>query len=314
MTKIYTDTNPLIDFYQAALDKIEVLDEITKHKATLVFTRQTINEFRRNRVATLIWLFAEFKKTVEVRNPYTTSILRSLPTHKELTSLLKEYKKKAAEVGDYLRRLIESEANDPIAQKLATLWSDAAVKIFETTDELVDKAFRRKLLGSPPTSPDKHTVGDELNWETLLENMTEDLIIVTRDRSFLHNEALLKAEFNFRTAKNLILITDAFSAALKAIGQTPSKKLLDAEEQFPDMPFKWVTKGSGKHAAILFDKINDLIWDYVNESDDDIGGDEYIIPIKRLVAARMLAYCDDIEATIREDYNIDSEEDQPGAE
>ena len=87
------------------------------------------------------------------------------------------------------------------------------------------------MLGNPPTSPDKHTIGDELIWEMLLANMKEDLVVVTGDRTFLENESLLKEEFSSKTGKTLILITKKFSSALKVAVKTPSEKMIDFEKQ-----------------------------------------------------------------------------------
>ena len=42
MAKIYPDTNCFVDFYQAALESIDVFDELQKYKGSLVLTEQTI--------------------------------------------------------------------------------------------------------------------------------------------------------------------------------------------------------------------------------------------------------------------------------
>ena len=162
MTKFYMDTNWFLNFFRQALDDLALLDELAKYKGTLIITRQTINEFLRNRVTTLKGVISEFKKSVDVPQPHTTALLRSFPEHEELKSITKDYRKKAKEVSDYLQQVIEDDKKDPVAQKLLDLWADAAVTTLDPSDELVDKAFRRKLLGNPPTSPGKYTVGDEL--------------------------------------------------------------------------------------------------------------------------------------------------------
>lgn len=146
-------------------------------------------------------------------------------------------------------------------------------------------------------------------WEILLANMDEDLVVVTGDYSFLENQRLLKAEYTSVTGRKLILVTESLGAALKAVGLTPSQKLLDAEKELPDNPFPWIAKGAGRHAAILFEKIQDLIAEYVDEIDEDIGGDQAIIPIKRLIAARMSAYVEEIEMDIRREFGTDGESD-----
>jgi hypothetical protein len=243
MAKIYPDTNRFVDFYQAALDNIDVFDELQKYKGTLVLTEQTITEFRRNRVSTLNWLVTQFKKTIDVGSPYTTTVLRALPSHKELTELLAAYKKKGAEVLEHLKQLIADENKDPVAQKFLALAADAAVMNLKLTDQAIDRAHRRKLLGNPPCSPDKYSVGDEVIWELLIENMKEDLIIVTKDYTFHENLSLLTEEYQQRTGRTLLLVTEKFSEALKTIGQAPTKELIEAEkkEQESLPPLGWLS-------------------------------------------------------------------------
>jgi len=313
MMKIYTDTNWFLNFYRKALDDLALLDELVKYKGTLIITRQTINEFLRNRLTTLKVVISEFKNSVDVRPPHTTALLRSLPAHEELKSITEDYKKKAKEVSDYLQQVIEDDKKDPVTQKLFALWADAAVTILEPSDELVDKAFRRKLLGNPPTSPGKYTVGDELIWELLLANMKEDLVVVTGDRSFLDNKALLQEEFSSRTGKTLKDITEKFSSALKTAGKTPSEKLIKVEKQIAgkNLPAdlmwgKW-SKGSGKHAAILCRRIDDLIDAYQAETGEDISGDQRIIPILRLIASRIQSHCDQVDSLIRDEFGEESD-------
>ena len=313
MMKIYTDTNWFLNFYRKALEDLAFLDDLVKYKGTLIITRQTINEFLRNRVTTLKVVISEFKNSVDVRPPHTTALLRSLPAHEELKSITEDYKKKAKGVSDYLQQVIEDDKKDPVAQKLLALWTDPAVTILEPSDELVDKAFRRKLLGNPPTSSGKHTIGDELIWELLLANMKEDLVVVTGDRSFLDNKALLQEEFSSRTGKTLKDITEKFSSALKTAGKTPSEKLIKVEKQIAgkNLPAdlmwgKW-SKGSGKHADILCRKFYDLIDAYQAETGEDISSDQRIIPILRLIASKIQSHCDQIDSLIRDEFGEESE-------
>jgi hypothetical protein len=247
MAKIYPDTNRFVDFYQVALDNIDVFDELQKYKGSLVLTEQTITEFRRNRVSTLKWLVTQFKKTIDVGSPYTTTVLRVLPGHKELTELMAAYKKKGEGVLEHLKQLIADEKKDPVAQKFLALAADPAVTKLNLTDQAIDRAHRRKLLGNPPCSPDKYSVGDEVIWELLIENMTEDLIVVTKDHTFHDNLSLLSEEYQQRTGRKLLLVTETFSVALETIGQAPTKELIEAEkkEQESLPPLGWLDCDDG---------------------------------------------------------------------
>ena len=150
--------------------------------------------------------------------------------------------------------------------------------------------------------------------------MKEDLVVVTGDRTFLDNKALLQEEFSLRTGKTLILITKKFTSALKAAGKTPSEKLIDVEKQInfekqtsgkKNLPAdlmwgKW-SKGSGKHADILCRRFYDLIDAYQAEIGEDISSDQRIIPILRLIASRIQSHCDQVDSLIRDEFGEESE-------
>ena len=53
--------------------------------------------------------------------------------------------------------------------------------------------------------------------------MKDDLIVVTRDRTFHNNRSLLSEEYRRRTGKTLLLVTEKFAEALQAIGQVRRK-------------------------------------------------------------------------------------------
>jgi hypothetical protein len=96
---------------------------------------------------------------------------------------------------------------------------------------VIGKAQCRKLLGNPPSSPDKYTVGDEVILELLLANVKEDLIIVADDKTYSKNFPLLAEEYHQRTKRKLLLVTERFDHALEAIGQTPTPDLVEAEKE-----------------------------------------------------------------------------------
>jgi hypothetical protein len=164
--------------------------------------------------------------------------------------LLAKYKKKGKEVRGHLEQMIADKKHDPVAQQFLALAGDPAVIQLELTDTAINLAHRRKLLGNPPCSRDKYTIGDEVNWELLLANLQEDLIVVTKDRAFDENSSLLSEEYQRRTGSKL-LITETLSQALKIIGRTPSKKLIEAEKQLP---------AGRREDSLLGKKIDELLF------------------------------------------------------
>jgi hypothetical protein len=253
MAKIYPDTNRFVDFYRTSRVKLVVLDELLKNKGSVVLTEQTIAEFRRNRVSALNKLVKQFQETNDVGNADKPALLLELPVHKELTELVVRYKNKREEVLSHLKQLMADEQKDPVAQKFLALAEDAAVTKLKLTNEAIDRAHRRKLLGNPPCSPDKYTVGDEVIWELLIENMKDDLIVVTEDHTFHENLSLLKEEYQQRTGSKLLLVTEKLSEALETSGEAPTEELIEAEKEEQESlpPLGWLHCDDGAwHFAV----------------------------------------------------------------
>lgn len=237
MTLVYIDTNVFLDFYQASTDRLVVFEDILRLSKKVLLTQQTVNEFRRNRIARLTALAETIRKGPHPQR-YTTAVVQALPAFQEWTKARDAAKNAAGEIANELTSWVTKEESDLVLVAFEKLVSSA--KVIDFDDALIERARRRKVLGQPPTSPDKHTVGDELNWECLLTWAEEDLVVVTRDKSFLNNRAILKKEFEATTGRALVELTDSLAAGLKATGET-SDKIEAAEKKLPksldDEPF-----------------------------------------------------------------------------
>lgn len=234
MAKIYPDTMCFVHLYEKLEDKIDLFDKLRPHTGSLVLTEQTVTEFRRNRVQTLNWLLEQFKKTVDVPEPFMTAVLKASPAHQEYTKRRQACIDQAKEVRKYIKGILDDESRDPVAQNFHKLTT--AVITFKLTDKAITRAHHRKLLGNPPSSPDKYTVGDEVIWELLLDNVMDDLIIITRDATYHNNVSLLSDEYQRHTGKKLLLVTETFEEAFEAIGQHAPKELIEAEKKEPLRP------------------------------------------------------------------------------
>jgi len=129
---------------------------------------------------------------------------------------------------DSIQGMIIDPAADPVARAFRDLARDPAVRVFRRTEDLITRAHRRKLLGNPPKSPGTGTIGDEVIWETLLLNLKEDLIFITRDRNYRYHTAYLTEEYRERTG-GALTITDRVSDALKMTERPPSAALVRFE-------------------------------------------------------------------------------------
>lgn len=229
MVKIYIDTNIFIGFYQSSADLISVLDDIAKYPQYLITSSQTINEFHRNRIGVLNKLIKNFRESTEFKFFYT-SLIKHLPEFNDLDEILKQAKEKSSSIISRLEAT-KKRSEDPVAQKFDTIFNHPSTIQISLSNQLIEKAYQRKLLGNPPTSSDKITIGDEVIWEGLLSEVKEDLIIVTRDQTYVNNLEILEIEFKKITNNNLILVTGKVSEAFKKIGETPPPKLVEEEDR-----------------------------------------------------------------------------------
>lgn len=85
------------------------------------------------------------------------------------------------------------------------------IEIQELKKSIAEKAKKRKLLGNPPTSRDKTSIGDEVIWESHISKC--DIVIVSRDKTYTRNNDLLKTEFTNKTGNQLLHITDKITSA-----------------------------------------------------------------------------------------------------
>jgi predicted nucleic acid-binding protein len=226
MIRIYIDTNVFLDFYQSATDRMGIFHELRARVDCIVVPEQTVREFRRNRAVRLIHLADQVEKSANV-NVHTTAIVRELPDFKKWVEARDAVKNHSRAIATQLRTWARDESSDPVYQEFVKLYVHGMT--MSTPREALAKAQKRKLLGDPPTTPDKYTVGDEVIWETLLALCDDDLIIVSRDRTFLDNESLLRSEYKIDGKRQLLAVTDSLSHALKLVGK-PSPPIEQAEK------------------------------------------------------------------------------------
>jgi len=229
MAKIYIDTNIFIGLYQDALDRIDTLDEIAKQSQHFITTSQTINEFHRNRITVINKLIKRLDESTKFDFSYP-SLIRDLPECKELLVIRDQIKDKSSTIIKYLK-LAKNINQDLVGQKIVSILNNPLTIQCSISNQLIEKAQQRKLLGNPPSSKDKITIGDEVIWEALLSNVQEDLIIVSRDQTYTENLEVLKTEFQHATRYDLILVTKKINEAFTKIGVTPSTELVKEEDR-----------------------------------------------------------------------------------
>lgn len=206
---LFIDTNILLSFYHLTGEDLEELKKLAvllqKKEIHLLLPAQVVQEFRRNRDAKIA---DALKKLREQKLDFQfPQLCKDYREYKKLRMLQKEYEKTHAE-------LLSQVASDVEAQKLkADLIIEglfSAAKVLATTPQLVASARLRMDLGNPPGK--EGSLGDALNWESLLEHAPElePLHFVTDDRDYASPlastpfNAFLRAEWQSRKDADLI--------------------------------------------------------------------------------------------------------------
>lgn len=226
MTKLFIDTNIYLDFYRAASDRLSLFEELKKLRSSLIISEQGYKEFQRNRTVQLTKLSAEIERTTST-SIYTTAVVKDMAEHKEAINLQSQIRKIGQELKKKIEVMLEPKpGDDPVLDAYEDLIKTSPP--IPTKENLIAKAEVRKILGNPPTSPDRHSVCDELLWEELIDFCNEDLIIVSNDKTFTENKKILRDEFSKAHPGKNLEIVKSVSEALKILGKVSER--LEATE------------------------------------------------------------------------------------
>jgi len=227
MVKILIDTNRYLDLYWSEEDIHEVLGDIMELKSYLVFPDIVFDEFMRNRQRVMDRMVKQLKGALipDQRWPF---FLRQEPDFSLVLQNGEEYNQAVQSLAADLDQMISGAERDPIFSAVSKFYRDQEVTVLERTAGLIELAHRRKLIGNPPKSDDTPTIGDELIWEMVLQDVHDDLVLVTRDHTYRNHALFLMTEYREKTGKALT-ITEYISYALQQIGKSPTDSLLRFE-------------------------------------------------------------------------------------
>lgn len=219
MYKIFIDTNIILNFYRINnKDSMnEILKGIQKYKKYFISTKQSQDEFLRNRDRTMKDFIEELKK--QNYKVHTNSVVATLDSYRDYYDSILEANKNTRKIIEEMNQLIENPDIDSIYK----IYSDLNAIAYDRTNEIIEKAKRRKVIGNPPSSK-KDTCGDEIIWETLLEYCNEDLIIVSKDSTFSNNYNFLKGEF-YEIKNKKLRVVDSITKAIELNEEDPPKEL-----------------------------------------------------------------------------------------
>lgn len=230
--KILIDTNIFLDFYRSNSQPANIFNTLKEHIDKIILTDQIIQEFDRSRESVIKTLKQKFQLESNLDN-FSSSYLQNLTEFKELIQLQKSYKTKQKEVVNKIDEILVDPSLDPIANFFKEFVNESLKqeKVLYTTDSIIQMAEKRKKIGNPPTS-DKYSLGDEINWEIILNNLQEDIIIVGRDNTYSNNLTFLQKDFHKKTGCYVTGLTEKITNALNESGVVTTKELIEEENKF----------------------------------------------------------------------------------
>ncbi|MBS1316763.1 PIN domain-containing protein [Phascolarctobacterium faecium] len=257
-TKIFIDTNIFLGLYnsnEAGNVKI-FLHSLFKNKSILITTEQAINEYLRNRTRVINELKTSFLATSD--RPYASSFITSLKGYKEYQKCSKELKNHRKNVINRIDEILEDPKQDDIYNSFMKLWKSGNTVL--TKDEYINLAVKRKILGNPPGG-DKYSNCDEVIWESLLNTITTNLIVVSKDHTYTQNKEYLQYEYKQKTDKDL-LIYDATHKAFSMLGIQMDQRAIEAEDniRWLDIIIQAFKQLGGKATLVdIYDECKDLV-------------------------------------------------------
>src|SRR5216684_2013215 len=189
--KVFIDTNVYINFIRTSGEKLKSLDEIGKliksGEISLVFPRITLDELIRNIPGEAL----AYQKNIEQQLPKQPAFAVSInkKRREKIDKIHKEYLEELKLLKQHYLKSVK------IVEKkiIEDLWQ-LATKL-EDTPGLIERAHARKIKGNPP-GKGQH-IGDELEWELLLENCSDDdLTIITFDGDWFNLLGSKKTEIH----------------------------------------------------------------------------------------------------------------------
>ena len=228
--KILVDANIYLRFYGNPLDKRGALDNVAELGMNVIFPDQVWREFMRNRGTLLAEALARF---VEPTKPSRPAFLEGNEQFKELEKDFQTYKASIIKMRETITRMTADLSSDPLWRTVKAVY-DSATKL-PVTNLIIDRAHRRMLRGDPPMTKEKKSIGDEIIWETLLDGVDDDLVLVSRDNTFSTHTSFLVDEFGSAKDGKKLIVVDRISEALRKLGDADAARKAEADEAATDL-------------------------------------------------------------------------------
>ena len=141
MYKIFIDTNIILDFYRINNKNSinEILKEIKNYKRYFISTKQSQDEFLRNRDRTITDFIEELKK--QNYKVHTNNVIATLNSYSEYHDSIIKANNNTRKIIDEMNELIESPDMDLIYK----IYLDLNEIAYNRTNEIIERAHNPKV-------------------------------------------------------------------------------------------------------------------------------------------------------------------------
>lgn len=232
--KIFIDAQIYLDFYR--LKEVNpLLQSLVQLADHILVTRQVANEVYRNKAQEASGILTDdttqFGFKIKLPDTLIANALVIEPTIEENFANLRKMAGEMNLTIDQFRSSLTaiysqtledvSKGKDKVSLELEKIFQNA----IEHNEPQFNKAKRRKDLGNPPGKP-KDPIGDELNWEQILDYSQREkcsIWVVSRDKDFysksknsqIFGNALLLKEISDKGLPDFIFFNDLSSTLTK---------------------------------------------------------------------------------------------------
>jgi predicted nucleic acid-binding protein len=179
---LFVDTNVWLSFFAFSNDDItqlgKLIDLINNGTLKLYVPEQVANEFMRNREVKLADSIKEFSKG------FSKALPRFLMDFEEAKAFKKAFDELDKAKNDLIQKANEGAVSRTFAVDTLVANVFSAATIGDVTSEMVEKARLRRDIGNPPGK--NGSLGDQINWEYLLEKVPQKAIlhVVSKDGDY----------------------------------------------------------------------------------------------------------------------------------
>lgn len=236
MGKIIVDTNIFINKITSKPQNVEkFLKELINIRDYIIFTEQQVDELFRN---------VEYQCDIKIKDKLK-EIDDKIIDIKALTS--KNTREEALEKNKNIaeEKLKVAERCTNVKNQLIEFFEQVETnfEVLKRDETMIHKAHNRKLIGNPPFSKNKGSVGDELIWETILDWGKDDIVIVSDDNTYKDHKLFLTREYKNITGHKMLAVEKALEDAKKhlhlainqEIAEIEKKEILDYRKSLANM-------------------------------------------------------------------------------